>query len=127
MALILPCPYFTYCTRTSVVVVVVVRPVVVFYVLPRGPVIHNAFVCTLSTSPRINRPPHLNHHAPLPILTFDSNEKDAFLSYQTQVKMFGKLHGFEKVFTGERPDVNIMADGVNMLDLEAKFGHNIVQ
>ena len=48
------------------------------------------------------------------IPTFDSNEKVAFLSNQTQVKIFSKRYGFEKVFTGEQPDVDVMADGVNM-------------
>ena len=37
--------------------------------------------------------------------TLDSNTKGAFLSYQTPVKMFGRRYGFEKVLTGEQPDV----------------------
>ena len=52
------------------------------------------------------------------VLTFDS--KDASCSYQT-VKMFGRRHDFEKVLTGEQSDVDVMADGVNIWDVEARF------
>ena len=41
--------------------------------------------------------------------------------------MFGKWHGFEIVMTRERLDVDVMADGASMWNIEARFGHKIVQ
>ena len=61
------------------------------------------------------------------IPTFDSIKKDAFVSYQAQVKKFGRRHDIEKVSTGEQPNVDVMVDGVNMWDLEARFRYRIVQ
>ena len=63
------------------------------------------------------------------IPTFDSNNnEDACISYQTQVKMFGRRHGFERVFTGEQADVDtIIVDGVNMWCLRNRFEHKIIQ
>ena len=63
----------------------------------------------------------------MPILTFDSDKKDGLLSYQWQVKVFDRGHGFKKVLTREQPDVDVMADGANMWSLEARFGYEIVQ
>ena len=45
---------------------------------------------------------------------FDSNNKYAFVRYQTQAKMVGRRHGFEKVLTGEQTDIYVMADRFNM-------------
>ena len=38
-----------------------------------------------------------------------------------------RRHSFEKVLTGEQPEICVMADGVSIWGLEAKFGHKIVQ
>ena len=48
------------------------------------------------------------------IPTFDNKKDGAFLSFQTQVKMFGRRHGFKKMSTGEQLDVDVMTDGVDM-------------
>ena len=59
---------------------------------------------------------------------FDSNKKEAFISYQAQVNKFGRRqHGFEKVLTGEQLDVDVMADGVNMWGVEPRPGYELVQ
>ena len=50
----------------------------------------------------------------MPNPTFDSNKKDAFLSYQTQVKMFGRRHGIEEMLAREQSGEDVMADEVNM-------------
>ena len=41
--------------------------------------------------------------------------------------MFGRRYGFEQVLAGEQSGVDVMADGVNMWGLEARFGYKIVQ
>ena len=44
-------------------------------------------------------------------LNFDSNKKDAFLSYQTQVKIFHRRHhDFEKGLYEEQSDVDVMME-----------------
>ena len=44
-----------------------------------------------------------------------------------QVKMFSRWYGFEIVLTREQLDVDVMADGVSMWNIETRFGHRIVQ